>query len=222
MKYVHLGCGLANRLFAMMRMLNTYKEVTFVWEKIGREHITFSDLFETSLNIKIQDYSPTSSIFIHPWDKYSYGEFNTSSKQQIHAKWRSNGIGFNTIACCLCGKPMCIPQIARYIRPHSSLLDDLQRIRPYVGKSVLHIRHNPLEHGYSPKWKHIYRLLKTNFSYIAFENGHHLKYLNSFVKQDDVRNASRNRDYGLLFLICMPCPLVHPSQVQKISVHSTK
>ena len=55
MKYVHLGCGLANRLFAMMRMMNRYKDITFIWEKLGDEYTSFDDLFETPLKIRIQN-----------------------------------------------------------------------------------------------------------------------------------------------------------------------
>ena len=196
MKYVHLGCGIANRLFAIMRMSSRYKDVTFVWEKLGDENTLFDDLFETSLNIKIQSFSPTNTIVIHPWDQKSQAEFNFSSKYQLKKRWTTNAIGLKTVGCCLCGKPICVPHIARYIRPHRSLVKQLEMMKTKINNNMtaLHIRDNPFEKGYSPKWKHIRRLLSVNYSYVAFENKHHSFYLKHHVKQDDIRNATRNRN----------------------------
>jgi hypothetical protein len=195
MKYVHLGCGLANRLFAMMRMMNRYKDITFIWEKLGNEYTSFDDLFETSLKIRIQNYSPTNTIVIHPWDYKSYREFNFTSKYRLKKSWKSDAVGLKTIGCCLCGRPLCVPEIARYIRPHESLRAELDVIKMKIqNMTALHIRDNPIEKGYSPKWKHIRRLLYLNYSYVAFENKHHLQYLHHVLKQEDVRKATRNRN----------------------------
>ena len=196
MKIVHLSCGLGNRLFAIMRMLTRYRKVEFVWENMGtHEHVSFFDLFEFNYPIKFNNFSTTSSILIDGWIRPQHKViFNTTGKK-ILKSWTSDGVGYKTIGCCICGLPKCIPEIAKHILPHKSLQDDLKKIKLIINKSqsALHIRNNPAESGYSPHPKHIRKFLKQKYSFVAFEKDGDVNQ-SKFLTQNHVRQYTHNRN----------------------------
>lgn len=192
---VHLGCGIGNRIFAIMYMLHKYNNsVHFVWEKMGEENVQFNDLFNASaLNLSISTYSNSRTIQIHDWiTKDDLKDFNLTGKQ-IRKK-------SNTIACCTCGYPRCRKDIAKYIHPHHSLLHDLSTLKDKINTTgyTLHIRNDKHRYTHRTLRKHMKKFLKLkNYTYIAVERNEDVNFLKriniSTILQDNIRHVQRGR-----------------------------
>tara|TARA_B100000482_G_C12609869_1_gene298585 strand:- start:2705 stop:3451 length:747 start_codon:yes stop_codon:yes gene_type:complete len=191
---IHLGCGLGNRLFAIMKMLPKYHNVNFVWEKIGEDYIAFDDLFYLDgYSLNFSKYSESKFIHFHPWiSETDRLDFNTTGKQEVKKS--------NTIACCTCGFEHCEPDIIKHIYPHKSLWRPLVNLYHSMDKNrtSLHVRNNPKERLYRPKLKHIKKFVKQNHSYIAFERYEDVKWLDRTKYDTLLQNDFREMQYGRL------------------------
>jgi len=188
---IHLGCGLGNRLFAIMKMLPKYHNVNFVWEKIGQEYIAFDDLFYLNYSINFSRYSESNTIQFHPWiTEIDRLDFNTTGKQEVKKS--------HTIACCTCGFEQCEPAIIKHIYPHKSLWKPLANLYRAMDKNrtSLHVRNNPKEPRYRPKIKHIKNFVKQNHSFIAFERNEDIKWLNRSKYATLLQQDFRKVNYG--------------------------
>ena len=189
---IHLGCGLGNRLFAIMKMLQKYHNVNFVWEQMGKNYIAFEDLFYLdNFSINFSRYSQSKTMQFHSWisetDKL---DFNITGKQIVKKS--------NTIACCTCGFEQCEPDIVKHIYPHKSLWIPLIKLYYAMDKnrSSLHVRNNPQERLYRPKLKHIKKFVRQNHSYIAFERYEDVKWLDRKKYDTLLQSDFRKIQYG--------------------------
>lgn len=180
---VHLGCGLGNRLFAIMNTLQ-YNPF-YVWETIGMdEPVSFADLFYAP-HIKFVTHSDASTIQI---DKLvTSKEFNMTGK--------TVGSSNTTFGCCLCGPARCVQKVAQSIKPHPSLWADLERMKRRIDatRDTLHIRHDTTRKLYQTKTSVLQRLSRHNYSFVAAEQREHLRFFHRSAVQDDVRTTYRGR-----------------------------
>ena len=207
MHYIHLGCGIANRIFAIMNALHRYdiESVHFIWEKLDDDDTQFHDLFSTPLNLKISNsnrfLSKTNltNISIHKWiTKQDLQGFNLHNKKIVKRS--------NTIACCTCGLPKCFPFFLKNLSPHTSILQSLVKLNQSMQSRrhlpALHIRNDPHYKNDAKirimhtKQKHIKFILTShNFSYISFERQKDVTlYANmtrNAITQDVIRNTTR-------------------------------